>query len=212
MDNEMKLRRKQKLVAAQVIGVMIGVVIALTHSTSFVTFVQCMLLYPAAFVAAFRLSVYVYQLFRFELAKKIYDDSGNIYIIPRPVWGLVFGVIPLIVLSNCRSLLPELKWYGSIASAVILFVLDIVLFHRDLKCVRAYPGAEQEAADNDTEHTDNPYFELLEIAQTEEELKKMYHEYSKKLHPDVCCDFSEEEATRRQALLNEAFSELRCRF
>lgn len=60
-------------------------------------------------------------------------------------------------------------------------------------------------------HNDNPYYTILSTAQTTEELQKSYRGLAKKLHPDVCKDYSVEEATRRMAQLNNAYEDMKHR-
>jgi len=61
-------------------------------------------------------------------------------------------------------------------------------------------------------YEDNPYYQFLSAAQSAEELQKLYRGLAKKLHPDVCKEYSVEEATKRMAQLNNAYEALKKRF
>ena len=52
---------------------------------------------------------------------------------------------------------------------------------------------------------ENPYITILGTARTKEDLQKLYRSYMKKLHPDVCKEYSLEESTHRTILLNDAY-------
>lgn len=58
--------------------------------------------------------------------------------------------------------------------------------------------------ENNTQ-SDNPYIHILSKASSEQELQKLYRSYAKKLHPDVCKEYSVEESTRRTMQLNAAY-------
>lgn len=62
------------------------------------------------------------------------------------------------------------------------------------------------------QHGDNPYYEVLGTAQTADELQKIYRREAKRVHPDVCKEFSPQEATRRMSLLNNAYEVLKSKF
>lgn len=68
---------------------------------------------------------------------------------------------------------------------------------------------KQESADHSS---DNPYYIILAEAKSAAELKRLYREHSKKIHPDVCQDLDPREATQLQALLNEAYAELQLQY
>ena len=53
--------------------------------------------------------------------------------------------------------------------------------------------------------SDNPYIRILGKAASEQELQKLYRSYAKKLHPDVCKEYSVEESTHRTVQLNAAY-------
>ena len=55
----------------------------------------------------------------------------------------------------------------------------------------------------------NPYIEILGAAKDADELHTLYRSYIKKLHPDVCKDYSPEESTRRAGQLNAAYDMLK---
>lgn len=61
-------------------------------------------------------------------------------------------------------------------------------------------------------YDDNPYYEILCSAQSADELQKIYRREAKRVHPDVCKEFSPQEATRRMALLNNAYEAMRHQF
>lgn len=63
-----------------------------------------------------------------------------------------------------------------------------------------------------TTYDDNPYYQVLSAAQSAGELQKLYRGLAKKLHPDVCKEYSVEEATKRMAQLNNAYEDLKKRF
>ena len=62
------------------------------------------------------------------------------------------------------------------------------------------------------EPSDNPFYAVLSAATTSDELKKIYHDLAKKLHPDVCKDYSVEESTAQMSLLNSCYESLCKRF
>ena len=66
------------------------------------------------------------------------------------------------------------------------------------------------ANSEDTER--NPYYHILAAAETLSDLKKLYKNYAKRLHPDVCEEFTLDESTRRMAQLNAAYEKLKERF
>lgn len=68
---------------------------------------------------------------------------------------------------------------------------------------------QEKTQTNYSQSNSNPYYAELHTAKTADELKKRYRFLAKQLHPDVCKDYSVEEATRRMALLNEAYSEMK---
>lgn len=69
-----------------------------------------------------------------------------------------------------------------------------------------------QCKDAEEPRDNNPYFEVLATATTMDELKRLYREHTKVIHPDVCQDMDREEATRRQAMLNEAYAVLRKKY
>lgn len=74
---------------------------------------------------------------------------------------------------------------------------------------------EQDQTDYGAQYTtydDNPYYQVLSAAQSAGELQKLYRGLAKKLHPDVCKEYSVEEATKRMAQLNNAYEDLKKRF
>ena len=60
--------------------------------------------------------------------------------------------------------------------------------------------------------SDNPYYAILAEAENMDELKRLYRRYAKKLHPDVCKEYSQAESNRRQGLLNAAYEQLKKRY
>lgn len=70
---------------------------------------------------------------------------------------------------------------------------------------------QQRSSTDGSQHTafataeENPYITILGTARTKEDLQKLYRSYMKKLHPDVCKEYSLEESTHRTILLNDAY-------
>lgn len=60
--------------------------------------------------------------------------------------------------------------------------------------------------------SDNPYYSILAEAENMDDLKRLYRSYAKKLHPDVCKEYSQAESNRRQGLLNAAYEQLKKRY
>lgn len=147
MNTEMKYKQKRTLIIAQIVGVLVGPTYALSTGGSVGSVLTKILIAPLAFAAAFRLSVRVYQFVRIGLAKKIYTEDGQICIIPRTLWGLIAGVIPLVVLSNCESILMATPWYGHIFIILVLALVDGLLFYLDLKYIWAHQ-ADKTQDDN----------------------------------------------------------------
>lgn len=75
-----------------------------------------------------------------------------------------------------------------------------------------YEDAGEKAGTEPKPRSDNPYIQILEKAATAEELQKLYRSNMKKLHPDVCKDYSQEESNRRAAQLNAAYESCKGRF
>lgn len=76
----------------------------------------------------------------------------------------------------------------------------------------SYEQEQHEYHAQYTNHKDNPYYQVLSAAKSAEELQKLYRGLAKKLHPDVCKEYSVEEATKRMAQLNNAYEDLKKRF
>lgn len=62
-----------------------------------------------------------------------------------------------------------------------------------------------ENCPEDNTRSDNPYIHILGKAASEQELQKLYRNYAKRLHPDVCKEYSVEESTHRTVQLNAAY-------
>lgn len=75
-----------------------------------------------------------------------------------------------------------------------------------------YEDAGEKADTEPKPRSDNPYIQILEKAATAEELQKLYRSNMKKLHPDVCKDYAQEESNRRAAQLNAAYAYCKGRF
>lgn len=75
-----------------------------------------------------------------------------------------------------------------------------------------YEDAGEKAVTEPKPRSNNPYIQILEKAATAEELQKLYRSNMKKLHPDVCEDYPQEESNRRAAQLNAAYEFCKERF
>lgn len=132
---EKRRREHLTLLIVQVIGAILGVVAVVTDDNTLLEMLAGFLVMPLACAGFLRFFARTFQIVRMKLGHKIYDETGNYYVVPRNGLGVVGCFVAFGLFTCVLTELSPVK-YATDILVVMMGLVEIFLLYRDIKIVR----------------------------------------------------------------------------